>query len=79
MTVDSDDYAAWLILTRFEEPIVANISDSEYMVYGALINSGADRPNLYPVLIDGQPAVVGNFRFERQFLGQGRYQEEIWW
>lgn len=75
VTVDSDDYAAWLILTRFEEPIVANISDSEYMVYGALINSGADRPNLYPVLIDGQPAVVGNFRFERQFLGQGRYQE----
>ena len=75
VTVDSDDYAAWLILTRFEEPIVANISDSEYIVYGALINSGADRPNLYPVLIDGQPAVVGNFRFERQFLGQGRYQE----
>lgn len=75
MTIDSQDYAAWLVFTRYEEPMVANITANEYIVYNALIDSGADVPNLYQVQIDGQPAVVGNFRFERQFLGEGRYQE----
>lgn len=75
MTIDSEDYAAWLVFTRYEEPMVANITANEYIVYNALIDSGADVPNLYQVQIDGQPAVVGNFRFERQFLGEGRYQE----
>ncbi len=75
MTIDSDDYAAWIVLTRYEEPMVSNVTANEYIVYSALIDSGADRPNLYQVQIDGQPAVVGNFRYERQFLGEGRYQE----
>ena len=75
MTVDSDDYAAWLVLTRYDEPMIANITANEYIVYSALIDSGADVPNLYQVQIDGQPAVVGNFRYEKQFLGEGRYQE----
>ena len=55
--------------------MIANTTANWYIVYNTLIDSGADKPNLYPVPIDGQPAVVGNFRFERQFLGQGRYQE----
>jgi hypothetical protein len=75
LTVDSADYLAWLILTRYEEPMVANITANEYIVYSALLNAGADKPNLYQPLIDGKPGVLGNFRFERQFLGQGRYQE----
>jgi hypothetical protein len=75
LTVDSADYLAWLILTRYEEPMVANISANEYIVYSALLSAGADKPNLYQPLIDGKPAVLGNFRFERQFLGQGQYQE----
>jgi len=75
MTIDSEDYAAWLVFTRYEEPMVANITANEYIVYSALIDSGADVPNLYQVEMDGQPAVVGNFRFQRQFLGEGRYQE----
>ena len=75
MTIDSDNYAAWIVLTRYEEPMVANVTANEYIVYSALIDSGADRPNLYQVQIDGQPAVVGNFRYEKQFLGEGRYQE----
>jgi hypothetical protein len=75
VTIDSADYAAWLVLTRYEEPMVANITANEYIVYSALIDSGAAEPNLYQVLIDGQPAVLGNFRFEKQFLGEGRYQE----
>lgn len=77
MTVESADYPYWLVLalTRYEEPMIANTTANWYIVYNTLIDSGADKPNLYPVPIDGQPAVVGNFRFERQFLGQGRYQE----
>ncbi|OPY54299.1 MAG: hypothetical protein A4E49_01118 [Methanosaeta sp. PtaU1.Bin112] len=75
LTIDSADYFAWLILTRYEEPMVANITANEYIVYSALISAGADKPNLYPLTIDGKPASLGNFRFERQFLGQGQYQE----
>jgi hypothetical protein len=75
LTIDSADYFAWLILTRYDEPMVANITANEYIVYNALINAGADEPNLFQPSIDGKPGVLGNFRFERQFLGEGRYQE----
>ena len=75
LTIDSADNLAWLVLTRYEEPMVANISANEYIVYSALISAGADKPSLYQPLIDGKPGVLGNFRFERQFLGQGQYQE----
>ena len=75
LTIDSADYLAWLVLTRYDEPMVANITANEYIVYNALLNAGADKPNLYQPLIDGKPGVLGNFRFERQFLGQGQYQE----
>jgi len=75
LTVDSTDYLAWLVLTRYDEPMVANISANEYIVYSALLSAGADKPNLYQPIIDAKPGVLGNFRFERQFLGQGQYQE----
>ena len=75
LTIDSADYYAWLILTRYEEPMVANNTTNEHIVYNALLDAGADKPNLYQRLMDGMPGVVGNFRFERQFLGQGQYQE----
>jgi hypothetical protein len=75
LTIESDDNFAWLILTRYDEPMVANITANEYIVYSALISAGADKPNLYQLTIDGKPGVLGNFRFERQFLGQGQYQE----
>ena len=75
LTIDSADYLAWLILTRYEEPMVANNTIIEHIVYNALLDAGADKPNLYQPLIDGNPGVLGNFRFERQSLGQGQYQE----
>lgn len=75
LTIESADNFAWLILTRYDEPMVANVTANEYIVYSALISAGADKPNLYQLTIDGQPGVLGNFRFERQFLGQGQYQE----
>ncbi len=75
LTVDSTDYFLWLILTRYEVPMLANITANEYIVWSALMNSGADQPNLYQPLIDGQPGVLGNFRFERQNLGSGQYKE----
>lgn len=75
LTIDSADNFAWLILTHYEEPMVANITANGYIVYSALLSAGADKPSLYQPLIDGKPAVLGNFRFERQFLGQGQYQE----
>lgn len=75
LTIDSTDYLAWLVLTRYEEPMVANVSANEYIVYSALMSAGADRPSLYQLSIDGNPGVLGNFRFPRQFLGRGQYQE----
>jgi hypothetical protein len=75
LTVDSTDYFAWLILTRYEEPMVANITANEDIVWNALQGAGADQPNLYQPLIDGQPGVLGNFRFENQNLGQGQNKQ----
>ena len=75
LTVDSTDYFAWLILTRYEEPMVANITANEIIVWNALQGAGADQPNLYQPLIDGQPGVLGNFRFENQNLGQGQNKQ----
>ena len=75
LTVDSTDYFAWLILTRYEEPMLANITANEIIVWYALQGAGADQPNLYQPLIDGQPGVLGNFRFENQNLGQGQNKQ----
>jgi len=75
LTVESTDHFLWLILTRYDEPMLANITANAYIVWNALLNAGADQPELYQPLIDGQPGVLGNFRFENQDLGQGRYKQ----
>ena len=76
LTVDSADYFAIITLTRYEQPMLANIVANMDIVLTALSQAGADQPKVYQDLtIDGQPAVLANFRFERQFLGEGRYQE----
>lgn len=75
LTVQSDDYFAWIVLTHYEKPMLANITANEYIVLAALQGSGADEPNIYQPLIDGQPGILGNFRFDRQYLGQGQYKE----
>ncbi len=75
LTVDSTDYFLWLILTRYEEPMLANITANEIIVWNALLNAGADQPNLFQPRIDGQPGVLGNFRFSNQNLGQGQYKQ----
>jgi len=76
LTVDSTDYVAYLTLTRYEQPMLADIAANLEIVLAALRGAGADQPNIYPpLMIDGKPGVLGNFRYERQFLGQGQYQE----
>lgn len=75
LTVDSTDYLLWLILTRYEEPMLANITANGDIVWNALLNAGADQPKFYQPLIDGKPGVLGNFRFENQNLGQGQYKQ----
>ena len=75
MSVQSTDYFAWIVLTRYSEPMLANITANAYIVQSALVGSGADEPNYYQPLIDGKPGVLGNFRFERQDLGNGQYKE----
>lgn len=75
LTVDSTDHFLWLILTRYDEPMLANITANAYIVWNALLNAGADQPELYQPSIDGQPGVLGNFRFENQDLGQGQYKQ----
>lgn len=75
LTVDSTDYFLWLILTRYEKPMLANITANEIIVWNALLNAGADQPNLFQPQIDGQPGVLGTFRFANQNLGEGRYKQ----
>lgn len=75
LSVQSADYFAWIVLTRYAKPMLANITANAVIVQSALLGSGADEPQLYQPLIDGQPGVLGNFRFERQDLGQGQYKE----
>jgi hypothetical protein len=76
LTVDSTDYDAYLTLTRYEQPMPADISANMGIVLAALQGAGADQPTIYQnITIDAKPAVLGNFRFERQFIGQGQYQE----
>jgi hypothetical protein len=75
MSVQSTDYFAWIVLTRYSAPMLANITANAYIVQSALVGSGADEPNYYQPLIDGKPGVLGNFRFERQDLGNGQYKE----
>lgn len=75
LTVQSDEYFAWIILTRYEKPMLANVTANEYIVLAALQASGANQPKLYQPMIDGHPGVLGNFRFERQYIGQAQYKE----
>ena len=75
LTVASTDYFLWLILTRYEKPMLANITANEIIVWNALLKAGADQPNLFQPQIDGQPGVLGNFRFANQDLGQGQYKQ----
>ena len=75
LTIDSDDYMASMVLTRYDEQMAANATANEYIIYNALMESGADDPVLYQLMIDDHPAVLGNFRFEKQYVGQGQYKE----
>jgi hypothetical protein len=73
LTIDSSDYIAYLTLTGYEQPMITANRD---IVSVALQKVGVDQPKIYNnVSIDSQLGVLGNFRFERQFLGQGQYQE----
>lgn len=75
LTVSDTDYFLWIVLTRYEKPMLANITANEIIVWNALLNAGADQPNLFQPQIDGQPGVLGNFRFKNQNLGQGQYKQ----
>ena len=75
LTVDGSDHFIFLVLTRYDEPMLANVTANAYVVWDALMNAGASKPVIYQPLIDGKPGVLGRFRFERQDLGGGRYEE----
>ena len=75
LTVEGSDHFLFLILTRYDEPMLANITANANIVWSALLNSGADEPVVYQPLIDGQPGVLGQFRFAKQDLGGGQYEE----
>ncbi len=64
MSIETTDYFAWVILTRYENKMQANISANKDIVEAALMAAGCERPKLYQPLIDGQPGVLGNCRFE---------------
>jgi hypothetical protein len=75
LTVDGTDYIAYIVLTKYDVHMVANVTANAYVVLNALQNAGADEPKLYQVAIDGKPGVVGNFRFEKQYIGKGVSRE----
>jgi hypothetical protein len=75
LTIESTDYVAYLFLTRYDRPILASINDSGEIVHAILLQARAEEPKLHQPLIDGQPGVLGSFRFERLYLGQGAYQQ----
>lgn len=75
LTVDSADYFALLVLTEYEKPMLASIDANKDIVVAALQGAGADQPKLYQPLIDGQPGVLGSFRFENQYTGPETYTQ----
>lgn len=64
LTIETADYFAWVILTGYENNMLANISANKDIVETALMSSGCEAPKLYQPLIDGQPGVLGNCRLE---------------
>jgi hypothetical protein len=64
MSVETADYFAWVILTGYEKNMLASINSNKDIVEAALMASGCESPKLYQPLIDGQPGVLGNCRFE---------------
>ncbi len=75
LTVDGSDHFIFLVLTTYDVPMLANTTANAYIVWDALVNAGADEPVIHQPLIDGKPGVLGTFRFERQELGGGRFEE----
>jgi len=75
LTVEGSDHFIFLVLTRYDVPMLANTTANAYIVWEALMNAGAKEPAIYQPLIDGKPGVLGNFRFEREDLGGGRFEE----
>lgn len=66
---DDSDYFAWLVLTEYEKPMIANITANAEIVAVALQGAGADQPKFYQPLIDGQPGILGSFRFQNEPKG----------
>jgi hypothetical protein len=64
MSIETTDYFAWVILTSYENNMLASINSNKDIVEAALVASGCESPKLYQPLIDGQPGVLGNCRFE---------------
>jgi hypothetical protein len=64
MSIETTDYFVWVILTGYENNMLASINANKDIVEAALMESGCESPKLYQPLIDGQPGVLGNCRFE---------------
>jgi hypothetical protein len=64
MSIETTDYFAWVILTSYENNMLSSINANKDIVEAALVASGCESPKLYQPLIDGQPGVLGNCRFE---------------
>jgi len=77
LTVQSTDYFAWIILTHYEKPMLANITANEYIVLAALQGSGADEPNIYQPLIDGQPGILATSDSTGNILARANIKRAI--
>ncbi len=64
MSIETADYFALVVLTGYEKNMLASIDANREIVEAALMASGCESPKIYQPLMDGQPGVLGNCRFD---------------
>jgi hypothetical protein len=63
LSVEGEEGSAFLILTNYNESMVADTNANMGLVQNVLAITGCDKPKLYRVSIDGKPGALGNCRF----------------
>lgn len=74
-TIQSTDYYAWLILTRYNDSMLASINANAEIVQAALQGSVCDKPEFFQPIIDGQPGYLGRCKTERLQIGPESYEQ----
>ncbi|MCJ7443848.1 MAG: hypothetical protein MUO26_04855 [Methanotrichaceae archaeon] len=63
LTIDGDEGFAFIILTDYNQSMVADINANMEIVQDVMEAIGCERPSVFQPVIDGQPGVLGSCRF----------------